>query len=545
MDKRIPYVIFTTALTGNALALPPTANNDNASTKEGEAVDIFVLDNDMAAEEGDTLRIVEAGGAEHGSLTINPDGSITYEPVADYTGPDTFAYKIESVPEYGGPLLMLAEGDIVGEGDIPTEGEYAIGTVTVTVEAADGPIDRETKSLESGVKGSTNKRVAASLDTACGELGLSDASNELVDRCDALSEIAASNPERLDDIMTQIAPEEFLALKRVTTDSARTQMDIINQHMQQRRSGSGPVAVSFNGYDLPVTGGTAGDTGSPEFGLFASANYSDVERDATTLEAGYDYSATGLTVGIDRRFTSAILAGLAVGWNNHELDYADNAGSTDSDLYSVILFSTADWKGVNFNLQLGTERGSFDTRRHISYQEPGGDFEANILGDTDATQYFTSVQVNYPVHMNALELTPYLRADYVSVEIDAFEESGGQGYELAIDKQKLNQYTFKAGLDASYAISQDWGVLVPYAGVSVVNETTGNYGSVSFVFINDPSKQSFELGSEGEESLFYQLRLGTSAVLTKGWSVFGDYSQILGYEDTTAYQVNVGLRYEL
>ncbi len=523
--KRVSFVLTILMASALAEATAPVAVNDSATTVQGEPVKIELLANDTDAE-GDVIDIESVGGADKGSVVWNTgDSFVTYTPNSGSTGPDIFTYTIVSI-------------------DSITEAiERDTATVTVTID----PIDTSTtQTIENEVTGTNNKKVAGQLDIACEDLIADESSpKNLRDRCLALATIAGESPEQLNDILRMISPEEMLALKRVGSESTRMQMDKVSHRMQQRKVGGSAVAFSLNGYDLPMNGGAAGDSAFPEYGVFASAHYSDVERDSTSLEAGYEYSATGVTMGVDRRFTPALVAGVAVGWTKHDLDYQDSGGSANSDLYSVTLYTTSNWRGLNLDVQLGTERGSYDTQRNIEYQESGTTFNAAIKGNTDASQYFASLQADYPISLDAISLTPFVRADYVTMKIDSFEETGGQGYEMAVDEQSLKQYTFKAGIDASYALSQDWGVLVPYVGVSVVNETSSDYGTVSFAFVQDPNQQSFELGSEGEENLFYQVRVGSSAVLARGWSVFGDYSQILGYENTTAFQVNLGVRYEL
>ncbi|OZG73210.1 autotransporter outer membrane beta-barrel domain-containing protein [Hahella sp. CCB-MM4] len=525
--KRVSLVLPIFLLSAFAEATAPVAVDDNATTDPGQSVKIELLANDTDAE-GDPISIQFVGGADNGSVDwVEGSSFATYTPNSGFANDtDTFTYTIVSIDS----ITEATETDIA--------------TVTVTVNAITEEPSSQT--IENEVTGTNNKKVAGQLDLACDDLIADEGSpKNLRDRCLALAKLAEESPEKLNDILRMISPEEMLALKRVSSESTRMQMDKVSHRMQQRKVGGSNVAFSLNGYDLPINGGAAGDSSFPEYGVFASAHYSDVERDSTSLEAGYEYSATGVTMGVDRRFTPALLAGVAVGWTKHDLDYDGSGGSTNSDLYSVTLYTTSNWRGLNLDVQAGTERGSFDTQRNIQYDESGTTFDAKIKGNTDAAQYFASLQADYPISLDALSLTPYVRADYITMDIDAFEETGGEGYEMAVDEQTLKQYTFKAGLDASYAISQDWGVLLPYVGLSVVNETSNNYGSVSFVFVQDPNQQSFELGSEGEENLFYQLRVGSSAVLARGWSVFGDYSQILGYENTTAFQVNVGLRYEL
>jgi VCBS repeat-containing protein len=51
-----------------------------------------VLANDHD-DDGETLTATKVSGPSHGSVTLNSDGSFTYQPNEDYVGPDSFTYK--------------------------------------------------------------------------------------------------------------------------------------------------------------------------------------------------------------------------------------------------------------------------------------------------------------------------------------------------------------------------------------------------------------------------------------------------------------------
>ena len=95
----------------------PVAVDDAATTAEDTAVSIAVLPNDSDLD-GDTLAVSAAMTPAHGTATVNPDGTITYAPAANYHGADSFSYTI-------------------GDGN----GGTATATVSVTVTPTnDGPV---------------------------------------------------------------------------------------------------------------------------------------------------------------------------------------------------------------------------------------------------------------------------------------------------------------------------------------------------------------------------------------------------------------------
>ncbi len=71
---------------------PPVATNDTASTREDAPVTVRPLANDTDAD-GDPLSVTTAS-APNGSVVINPDGTLTYTPRADFNGTDTITYTI-------------------------------------------------------------------------------------------------------------------------------------------------------------------------------------------------------------------------------------------------------------------------------------------------------------------------------------------------------------------------------------------------------------------------------------------------------------------
>jgi hypothetical protein len=80
---------------------PPVANDDTATTREDTpVVTIDVLANDTDVDNVgrylylDTFSVTAVSQGANGSVTINPDNTLTYSPNANFSGSDTFTYTI-------------------------------------------------------------------------------------------------------------------------------------------------------------------------------------------------------------------------------------------------------------------------------------------------------------------------------------------------------------------------------------------------------------------------------------------------------------------
>jgi len=80
-------------VTVNNVNKVPVANEDKVTLVKNASVTINVLHNDSDPD-GENLRVIEAT-AEHGSVLINPDQTLTYTAQADFTGDDNIIYRID------------------------------------------------------------------------------------------------------------------------------------------------------------------------------------------------------------------------------------------------------------------------------------------------------------------------------------------------------------------------------------------------------------------------------------------------------------------
>ncbi|MFC1505318.1 tandem-95 repeat protein, partial [Thermodesulfobacteriota bacterium] len=87
----------TVSITVDDINDVPTAVNDITSTDEDTAAEINVLANDSDIDGTvDVTSVVVTSGPSHGSTSVNGStGAVTYTPLANYNGPDSFTYTFE------------------------------------------------------------------------------------------------------------------------------------------------------------------------------------------------------------------------------------------------------------------------------------------------------------------------------------------------------------------------------------------------------------------------------------------------------------------
>ena len=103
----------TALVTVTVAAAPLQAVDDTVSTSADQAAVIDVLANDT----GTSLAILGAGAPAHGTTSLNGNGSITYRPAADFTGTDSFTYRVGNGSGESSARVLVTVTD--GAADLP------------------------------------------------------------------------------------------------------------------------------------------------------------------------------------------------------------------------------------------------------------------------------------------------------------------------------------------------------------------------------------------------------------------------------------------
>jgi VCBS repeat-containing protein len=289
----------------------PAAGDDTAGTDEDTPVIIDVLGNDSDPD-GDPLAVTTAT-APNGTVTINPDGTITYTPNPNFNGTDTITYSVSD-----------------GEGGTDT------ATVTVTVTPVnDAPVTTP-------ATGTTPEDTPVTLtpdvsDAEGGPLTITDPT--------APNGTVTVNP---DGTITYVPNPDFNGTDTITytvTDP-------------DGGTSTGTITVTVTPVnDAPAVSATPlpdrADVDGATVSIRAAGGFTDPDGDALT------YTATGLPAGLTIDPATGVIGGtidrsasqVAGGVYTITVTVADSNGETASDSF-VLTVTNPDPVAVNDNAAL-------------------------------------------------------------------------------------------------------------------------------------------------------------------------------------------------
>ncbi|MET0238817.1 MAG: Ig-like domain-containing protein [Sphingobium sp.] len=126
----------------------PVAQADSYGLAEDAVLSVpansGVLANDSDANPQDVLTALLVTGPQHGTLTLNPDGSFVYRPHDNYNGPDSFTYKANDGKVDSAPVTVTLNVTPVNDAPKGTADSYTIdedGMLVVT--AANGVLKND------------------------------------------------------------------------------------------------------------------------------------------------------------------------------------------------------------------------------------------------------------------------------------------------------------------------------------------------------------------------------------------------------------------
>ncbi len=366
-------------------------------------------------------------------------------------------------------------------------------------------------------------------------------------------EIAAS--------LQQIATEEFAATESMATEISNNRMNPVLTRLVELRGGA--VGFSMNGL-FPgnegdalamrgMSGGGAGDMPGSALGGFINASYGTGDRDDTSREDGFDFDSYNVTTGFDYRLGANLVLGAAINYYDIDSDFDKSAtvsgGGIDADGWGASVYATWFQDDFYFDAIAGYAKSDYDVKRSVfipNNNSGGSAITETAKGSPESTDLTFSMGAGYNVHHGALAWGPYFRATYSNVDMDSYQESGAEasGLNLRVNGEEWESMTTVLGAQVSYALSRDFGVLLPNARIGWVHQFEDDAIEMTAIYVDDPRKNVLKSSTDKADENYAELSVGFSLVFSGGAQAFFNYDTLLGFEDLSTHLFTVGVRSE-
>lgn len=422
---------------------------------------------------------------------------------------------------------------------------------------------------------------------------------DILQRC---NEIAGARSER-PSALVAVAREELAAMGSALTETAVSQLANVQGRIVQLHRGVRGVSVAGLSLDVPTGpsstgvllaaagdptiylsadaaqdsgGGGGADPFGERWGLFVSGHFATGDRDATTLEPGFDFDSHDVTLGVDRRVGRSGFFGLAAGFNaaDSELD--------PSDLNPAAAGGALDVEGSTFSLYAGAglsdawlldgsvalTSNDFDSRTPVRYDIDDHPVSQIAIAETEGEELVASIGIGYDRAGGAFSFQPSLRLTYTDASIDGYVErfeSGpgnaidpvtnqpyGFGMALEVGDQDIESLISTLGATLAWNVSTGWGVLIPQVRVEWMHEFEDDPRAIVTRFAATP-QSIVAMFPEGELDLtvftnepdrdYFNVGVGFQAVLAGGTQLFLLAETVQDLDNVSSVGGTAGIRF--
>lgn len=310
------------------------------------------------------------------------------------------------------------------------------------------------------------------------------------------------------------------------------------------------------------------DAQGEEFGIFDSGNasaflsldYQHERQKVTRYEAGHTSDLINATLGVDYRFGTRAVLGLALKYDDLSGDFVGASGDFASRGRGGVLYGS--WlplPNLFIDMNAGVARRNVETRRIVGIRRvviaspsspPLISFSPplqQVASDADSHERTVELRSGYDFSSGRLTFGPRVGAMFKRTGLDGFIEAGDTPMTLVFREQTDKSLTSALGLQASAAINTASGVLLPQLNLDWLHEFQDDQRLITARFAEDlrpvPSQLRFLNAAPDRDT--FRARLSAVAVFAHGFSAFVAIEGLAGHEYLDRYGASIGVRIEL
>lgn len=416
-------------------------------------------------------------------------------------------------------------------------------------------------------EGRTNNQQAASqaifnaCTSAASPQGAERTNSLFYTRCDALVP-SGLGPDVVNPILGQVTSEQTASQNTRALEMNNTQLSTISNRMALIRSGRQKGGLKLSGLMFDNNGtplatnqlarlndtfnkAAAGDNAFDRLGVFVNGNIGFGDRRTTSNEAGYNLNNHGMTAGADYRISNNFLLGLAFSYDHARSGYLNNLGKMETDTYTGAIYgSFFTDNGFFVDGIFSGGHSNYASSRNIRYTIPEV-IDTQATGKTQGNEFDVAMTTGFNFHLAGLTVTPQVRVDYTTTQVDALTEQGGDGWALHIADQTFESLQTAPGLQLAYAVNLPWAVIMPMVRAEYIHEFQNNNRTINANYLGDVTKQNLIILTDNPDRDYIVASAGLSAQFAHGISAFANYDTIQAHSYVNNHNFSGGLRVEL
>jgi len=473
--------------------------------------------------------IAIATGPARGTATVNGT-KVTYTPVKDYFGGDTFTYTAFGNAGTSAPAVVTVT--VVGRPD-PTQQQNVVGTVNAQVQAAQrfarGQISNFGRHLEGLHRGG---RAASA--TPHSHVSAAAAPKFV----DPFSEVARTEAVRTqpDSSATRAAfgapafsgngvEPRFSSFAHVAwvTPADATLTDVSNALLRVNGAGlaadlvSALTSRSINLAQLSGSGAGAQPTsaiGGTDFWIEGSVNWGN--RD-TTGGNSLDFTTKGISFGVDWRLSEQLVVGVGAGFARDKTAIGTDGTKSEVQGASLAVYGSYQPSENTFvDAIVGAGTLKFDNERFVA------PISAVAKSDRDGSQIFASLAGGYEFRRGSILLSPYGRLDLSYDRLKGSTETGVGQFALHYFGENMRSTQGALGLRFESAHETSFGWMAPRARIEYRHSFTGEHVS-QIAYADLIGAQRYSIASTGVERDALVAGIGADFYLRNGLSLGLEY----------------------
>jgi len=233
---------------------------------------------------------------------------------------------------------------------------------------------------------------------------------------------------------------------------------------------------------------------SPKRGLWAQALSSNINQDEEDGVTGYDADSYGGIVGIDAPINSNLNLGMAVSYNDSDVDSKSQNHKMSAKSWQVLGYGNYDVSdATQVNFHAGAGRSNIEGERQLSILT-----DAVAQSDYDVDTLQAGFGIGHRIGAQDRNITPFAQVNYAQAKSDSYRETGDSAYNFEVDENTYESMRWTAGIKLSQALTPKVALTGQLAAAI---ENGDQRSDITASFISVPDDKFTTVGQEVSQEI--------------------------------------------